>query len=197
MSYPLGQNLMNEGVIVALGLFAGSAIVGIVSVCKVLVGVLKQVIAAITISHQPMMSRLLAEERSDKAINEFMKIRLYVIITCSIFFAAAVFFGSSGLRFVSHGEVTIPFLTLMAFAISALADAPWMLCALPLFAMNDHIDLSKRFLIGSVLSFAFSLMFYQIIGIAGIPLGNLAIDLVLTRYAITKCGIVLHKATSS
>ena len=186
LGIPIGNLLLFDGSNIILGLLVSKNLVAEINLLRISTGVIRQVSSAVLSSYGPALSQaiFLADRNKFDLLRKKMKKTLFVSVSICSF---GLMMGSQVLlKFFFAGSDAITLFIFMIFLISVLVDIPWNFRSTFLFAANEYIEISNRFLLTSILALISLVPLVNIFGIVGVAIAFSIQDVILTRFSRKK-----------
>lgn len=181
LAMPAGYLAINEIANVSIGSLLGLKLLGIFSILKSISGVFRQITGIFTLSIQPALTQLLASGKATDCGVFFFAIRRKVVIFNTFMLITLLIIHDFLQSFVSELK-WITFACYALFLVCAYLDIWWLMDSIVLVSNNEHQGMSIRFLISATIGTVIGCLLLQFVGIAGMALGTLTMDIILTPY---------------
>jgi O-antigen/teichoic acid export membrane protein len=175
----LNQAFSVQGIIIIIGMLLGPIQVVLFSTMRTIINLIRSLFEQVSHAAWPEMTRLDAQDDTDKFFLLFRLILRSTLIGSIFFITIFHFYGD----FIYHFWLrkTVPFQqsVMDLFLIYMAQFIFWLTCSHPLLATNRHHTLSKILVISSILTIALAYWGGQHLGLPGIVLGMIVGDMAL------------------
>jgi O-antigen/teichoic acid export membrane protein len=190
LGMPLGYLVINEASNVAVASILGLEMLGIFTVLKSLGGIFRQVSGIFTLSMMPKFTELITMQKFEIARKNLSNLKNFLIAVNSFILIILLFLFNVFSNNISKLEL-VGFNVYTIFLISAFLDIWWIIDSTILVSINQHQNLTVRFLFSASLGFLIGCSLMIQIGVSGMAIGTLVIDLALIPYSLRRKNTIL------
>lgn len=185
LAMPLGYLTLNEVSSIIIGSLLGLQTLGLFVLLKSISGVFRQVSGIFTASLQPRFTELIYSGKVDTALKLFKRIRFFLVLINSLLLIILLLVFDFFVKLVPNLG-SVGFITYSVFLICAYLDIFWLIESSIIFSINSYKSFSSRFFLSAIIGCAIGGFLTMEIGLAGMILGTLLIDLVLIPFSVRK-----------
>lgn len=192
LAVPLGNLILFDGSNIILGIFVSKQFVAELSILRISTGVIRQFSSAVLASYSPAVSHAIFSRDQDNL--DKLRKRMRVILVLGITFLSIGILISMQFLF-EHFFVKISLISIPVFLIflfSVLLDVPWNFRATFLFAVNEHAEIAKKFIISSVIALIVIYPLVANLGLIGVAVSFSIQDFMLTRFAFRTSAKIIY-----
>ncbi|MGA9755597.1 MAG: hypothetical protein WBV23_10695 [Desulfobaccales bacterium] len=175
----LGQAFSLQGTVLVVGMVMGPIQVVLFSTMRTIVNLIRSFLDQLSHAAWPEMTRLDAQQDSDKFLLLFRVILRTALVAAVIFMTIFHFFGGYIYHFWLRKTVPFEQPVMDLFLIYMGQFIFWLTCSHPLQATNRHQTLAKMLFVSSLLTIALAYLGGRHLGLPGIVLGMIVGDLIL------------------
>lgn len=186
-----GNLLTNQGMSVVMGTALGPTALAELAVVRTLTNLIRQVVGVVVNGALPQMTRLLAARSTAAAVRMYKRVLRLTAYIGVIAGAALVAAGPQVLSLWTRDTISVSRLVLAVFAVSLLADLPWISASLIVLAANRQYSLAVPIVLSSAGAVVVAWALQPLMGIVAVPIGLLVIDFALTGRAMREAKSVL------
>ena len=183
LAMPLGYLTLNEVSNIIIGSLLGLQTLGLFVLLKSISGVFRQVSGIFTASLQPRFTELIYSGKEGTALKLFKRIRFFLVLINSLLLVILLLVFDFFVKLVPSLGL-VGFITYSIFLICVYLDIFWLIESSIIFSINAHKSFSLRFFLSAIISCAIGGFLTMEIGLAGMILGTLLIDLVLIPFSV-------------
>lgn len=192
LAVPIGNLLLFDGSNIILGTFVSKQFVAELSILRILTGIIRQFSSAVLTSYSPAISHAIFSRDQDNLDKLRKRMRFILILGISLLsigLLIAVQFILEHL-FVNASLITIP--VFLIFLSSVILDVPWNFRATFLFAVNEHAEIAKKYMISSIIALIVMYPLVANLGLIGVAVSFSIQDFMLTRTAFRSSAKIMH-----
>lgn len=184
MAFPIGSALAIQGFTIVIGATLGAAAVVVFSTTRTVTRVTLQVIGTINNAIWPELSRSVGSEQFSVARDILRRsVQLALVGSLSIVLVLALF-GVAIIRWWTHGLVDPPTLLLAVLLLVIVVNSMWYTLSTVLVATNRHGRMAFFYLVATIGALLGSLPLGSAMGLPGVAMALLAIDLAMVVYVL-------------
>lgn len=192
MAFPLGNALSLQGVIMVIAAILGAQAVAVFSTLRTLSRLLLQVMGMINAAIWPEFS--IAYGAGDIALSRRIHRKS---VQWSVWFvmvgALTLFFtGGEIVQVWTHGKIIFDTTLFGLLLLVVIANSTWYTSSVVLVAINKHEGMALVYLIGTIIGLFLSIVLCRMIGLNGVAISLLAIDIGMMFFVVRNSVLILN-----
>jgi O-antigen/teichoic acid export membrane protein len=179
LSFPLGNALAAQGMVVVTAAELGAGAVVTLNALRVMAMLLRHIANVAHVGVFPEITAALARSEGDRArrlVNNSLAASLLAAGICGVVLAAG---GDTILHIWTGGRIQASLALILAMAATILADLPWLAWSMFLLARNEHQLLGVLYAGSCLLAVVTAKLLLSRLGLLAVPLALLLTDVVL------------------
>jgi O-antigen/teichoic acid export membrane protein len=179
LSFPLGNALAVQGMVVATATGLGTEAVVTLNLVRVIANSIRQLANVVNIGVLPEVTAALARSQRTRAWQLINRSMILTLVACGLASVAISIWGNAAIHLWTNGRVQASSIFIGLMCCTVLADVPWLGWSQLLIARNEH-QLVGLLYAGSCLAAVFlARLLLPVVGLAAVPLTLFLTDIVL------------------
>lgn len=145
LALPVGNALINQGALIAVGAALGPVSVAAFSTVRTMVNVLRQLTGVVTNSTLPSLTKALSVGQNTEARSILRRVTIAVAVVSIGGAAGLAILGPFIVRVWTHGEIQVDASFIALLCAQAIVESTWLALSLWFLAQNRHFGYSIVF----------------------------------------------------
>lgn len=195
-AFPLGNAMLFQGNLLVIQSVLGPIAVATFATARTLVRSINQVLELINQVIWPELSHLIGSKNYKKASQLHRTGVISAIVVSAMLVIILSLIGVPIYTLWTGKEISLSQNLLILFLIPIPFNALWFTSSVVHAATNQHESLSKRYLLGAIISVTCCYFFSIFFGLGGAAVSTIVLDILLIPFVFNKSLKILHETSS-